>query len=186
VLAVVQLNGWQHVDVRCLPAALHNTPRRIAAAVEAVLEELAPRYDRVFVAYADCGTAGELDRVLERYGAERLPGAHCYATFAGLAEWDALQDEEPGTFYLTDFLARHFESLVARALGLDRCPELASEIFGNYRRLVYLSQTDDPALLESALAAAERLGLEFEHRPTGYGGLTSSLGRFVDAPVLTC
>jgi hypothetical protein len=174
VLAVVRLNGWRHVDVRCLPAALHNTPRRIAGAVEAALEELAPRYDRVFVAYADCGTAGELDRVLERYGAERLPGAHCYATFAGLRQWDALQEEEPGTFYLTDFLARHFESLVARPLALDDYPEL----FANYRRLVYLSQTDDPELLERARAAADRLGLDFEHRHTGYGRLASSLARF--------
>jgi Protein of unknown function (DUF1638) len=175
VLAVVSANGWEHIDVRCLPAALHSEPRRIAPAVDEQLSLLRGRYRRVFVAYADCGTSGALDRVLERHGAERLPGAHCYAVFAGLRAWDALQEEEPGTFYLTDFLARHFEALVVTPLGLDRHPELRRDIFGNYRRLVFLAQTDDPDLLRRARAAAARLGLAFECHRTGYGGLTSSL-----------
>lgn len=179
VLAVVALNGWRHVEVRCLPAKLHSTPARIAPAVDAKLDELAGRYERVFVAYADCGTAGALDRVLERHGVERLPGAHCYGFLAGNAAWEALHEQEPATFYLTDFLARHFDALVVRGLGLDRHPELLPQLFGNYRRLLYLAQTDDAALLARARAAAERLGLAFEHRRTGYGELVPSLRRFV-------
>jgi hypothetical protein len=181
VLAVVGLNGWQHVDVRCLPAKLHSTPDRIADAVDRKLTELSGAYEQVFVAYADCGTAGALDRVLERHGVERLPGAHCYGFFAGNEEWLAMHDEEPGTFYLTDFLARHFEALVIRGLGLDRHPELLDAIFGNYTRVVYLAQTDDVDLLERARAAAERIGLGFVHRRTGYGELRPELERFVEA-----
>ena len=177
VLAVVALNGWTHVDVRCLPAKLHVTPALIPAAVDAKLRELRGRYEHVLVAYADCGTAGALDPVLAAHGVERLPGPHCYAFFAGGAAWEALQEEEPGTFYLTDFLARHVDALVFRPLGLDRHPELRDEIFGNYRRLVYLAQTDDPALLERAREAAERLGLAFELRRTGYGELEGALVR---------
>ncbi len=178
VLAVIAMNGWRHVTVRCLPAKLHTTPRDIPAAVDAKLSELAGRYARTFVAYADCGTAGALDPVLERHGVERLPGAHCYGFLAGNDAWDAMQEDEPATFYLTDFLARHFDSLVWRGLGLDRHPELLPDVFGNYRRLVYLAQTDDDALLERAREAADRLGLAFEHRRTGYGELLPSLQRF--------
>jgi Protein of unknown function (DUF1638) len=180
VLAVVGANGWEHVTVRCLPAELHSAPKRIAPAVDEQLTALRGRYDRAFVAYADCGTSGALDRVLARHGVERLPGAHCYAVFAGLRAWDALQEEEPGTFYVTDFLARHFDALVVRPLGLDRYPELQADIFGNYRRLVYLAQTDDPELLRLARTAAARLGLAFECRPTGYGHLASSLTRVAE------
>jgi Protein of unknown function (DUF1638) len=185
VLAVVQANDWAHVDVHCLPAQLHSAPREIPGAVEEVLEETVGRYDRVFVAYADCGTAGALDDVLTRHGVERLPGAHCYAVFAGLDEWDALQNEEPGTYYLTDFLVRHFDSLVFRPLGLDRHPELLHDIFGNYRRVVYLAQTDDDALLEEARACAASLGLAFEHRRTGDRLLARPIARFVDAALVT-
>lgn len=180
VLAVVRLNGWEHVDVHCLPAQLHATPARIPEAVDAALADAATRYDRVFVGYADCGTAGALDDVIGRHGAERLPGAHCYAVYAGLEEWDALQEEEPGTYYLTDFLVQHFESLVVRPLGVDRYPELVEDVFRNYRRVVYLAQTDDTALLERARACADRLGLAFEVRRTGYGRLGGSLSDFVE------
>jgi hypothetical protein len=181
VLAIVRVNEWEHVDVHCLPAQLHAVPREIPGAVEEALEGAAGRYDRVFVAYADCGTAGALDDVLARHGAERLPGAHCYAVFAGLDQWDALQAEEPGTYYLTDFLVRHFDSLVFRPLGLDRHPDLVKDIFRNYRRVVYLAQTDDEALLERARACAASLGLAFERRRTGYGLLARPIDRFVDA-----
>ena len=181
VLAVVELNGWTNVTVRCLPAQLHSRPERIAPAVDAKLTELAGRYERVFVAYADCGTAGALDTVLDRHGVERLPGAHCYGFLAGNDAWEALHDAEPATFYLTDFLARHFDALVVRGLGLDRHPELLPDYFGNYRRLLYLAQTDDPDLRAHARAAAERLGLEYEERRTGYGDLLPSLTRFVEA-----
>ena len=182
VLALIELNGWTHVDLRCLPAQLHSRPERIPAAVDAKLTELAGRYERVFVAYADCGTGGALDPVLERHGVERLPGAHCYGFLAGNDAWDAMHEEEPATFYLTDFLARHFDALVVRGLGLDRHPELLSLMFGNYRRLVYLAQTDDPALERRAEAAAAYLGLAYERRRTGYGELRSSLERFVAEP----
>jgi hypothetical protein len=180
VLAVIRLNGWTHVDLRCLPAKLHNTPKEIAGAVDAKLTELAGRYDRVFVAYADCGTAGALDVVLDRHDVERLPGAHCYGFLAGNDAWDAMQEDEPATFYLTDFLARHFESLVVRGLKLDVYPELVPMMFGNYRRLVYLAQTDNRILRERAEAAAAFLGLAFEQRRTGYGELQPSLVQFVD------
>jgi hypothetical protein len=180
VLAVVRLNGWTHVDVTCLPAKLHLRPQLIAGAVDAKLRELAPRYERTFVAYADCGTGGQLDRVLDAHGAERLAGLHCYATFAGREPWETLQAEEPGTFYLTDFLARHFDALVVRPLGLDRHPELAEDVFGNYRRLVYLAQTEDDVLDAAARAAAERLGLEYKRCFTGYGELAPALTQFVE------
>ena len=160
------------VDVTCLPAELHNCPERIPAAVADRIRSRGGDYDRVFVAYADCGTAGRLDAALEGFdGIERISGAHCYEFYAGAAAFAALQDEEPGTFYLTDFLARQFETLVVRGLGLDRHPELLSLYFGNYRRVVYLAQTDDHELVRRAQAAADRLGLAFELRQAGVGEL---------------
>ena len=183
VLAVIDLNGWTHVDVRCLPAKLHSTPQRIPAGVDAKLDELEGCYERVFVAYAACGRGGALDPVLERHGVERLPGAHCYGFLAGNDAWDAMHEDEPRTFYLTDFLARHFEALVVRGLKLDVHPELLPMMFGNYRRLVYLAQTDDPSLDARAEAAAGFLGLAYERRRTGYGELVPSLTRFVREPV---
>jgi uncharacterized protein DUF1638 len=182
VLAVISLNGLTHVDVRCLPAKLHSTPDRIPAAVDAKLTELAGRYERVFVAYADCGTGGELDKVTQRHEVERLPGAHCYGFLAGNDVWDAMQEDEPATFYLTDFLARHFEALVVRGLKLDSHPELLPLMFGNYRRLVYLAQTDDADLDRRAEEAAAFLGLAYERHRTGYGELVPSLTRFAREP----
>lgn len=181
VLAVVKLNGWENVTVRCLPAKLHSRPELIAPAVDAKLAELSERYERVFVAYADCGTGGALDEVLDRHGVERLPGDHCYGFLTGNAAWLDLHDAEPATFYLTDFLARHFDALVIRGLGLDRHPELLSQYFGNYQRLLYLAQTGDDDLRTRAQAAARRLGLAYEERRTGYGDLLPSLTRFVEA-----
>ncbi len=131
------------------------------------------------MAYADCGTGGALDPVLERHGVERLPGAHCYGFLAGNDEWDAMQEDDPATFYLTDFLARHFDALVVRSLKLDTHPELMPLMFGNYRRLIYLAQTDDPDLDRRAEEAAAFLGLAYERRRTGYGELVPSLTRFV-------
>ena len=182
LLELVERDGLAGaVDVRCLPAPLHNRPEQIGPLLDAKLAELAPGYDRVFVAYADCGTGGAVDRVVERHGVERLPGAHCYAFYAGLDAFAEIAAEEPGTFYLTDFLARSFESLVYRGLGLDRHPQLRDAYFGNYRRLVYLSQHDDPETLAMAQRAADRLGLQFEHRPTGYGELGAAIERLAAA-----
>ena len=165
------------VDVTCLAADLHNRPERIPAAVADRVRERGGEYDRVFVAYADCGTGGRLDAMLETEfgGIERLPGAHCYEFYAGSAAFAALHDEDPGTFYLTDFLARQFERIVVRGLGLDRHPELLPLYFGNYRRLVYLAQTEDPDLVARARAAADRLGLGFELRHTGFRELSGAM-----------
>lgn len=178
--ALVAANGWQRVRVQCLPADLHNHPERIAGAVRDKLREVDRTRERVFVAYADCGTGGLLDQVLAEHGVERLPGAHCYDFYAGEQAFAELAAAEPGTFYLTDFLARHFDRLVMRELGIDQHPQLASMYFGNYRRLVYLAQREDPLLMQTAQHAAELLGLAFEYRYTGYGGLHTSLLRFIE------
>lgn len=164
------------VDVACLPPELHNRPERIPERVRAgVAQARSEGYATVFVAYADCGTGGLLDPVLAELGVERLPGAHCYEFFAGQADFGRLAEDEPATFWLTDFLARNFERLVIRGLGIDRHPELQATYFANYRRVVYLSQTVDPDLLAMARRAAERLGLAFEHRHTGMGELATSI-----------
>ncbi len=166
-----------NIDVTCLPPSLHNRPSGIPGAVRAKIHAARARgrHARIFVAYADCGTGGLLDRVLEEEGVERLPGAHCYEFFAGRQDFSLLAEEEPATFWLTDFLARNFERLVIQGLGIDRHPELQQMYFGNYRRVVYLSQIADPDLLGLARRAANRLGLAFEHRHTGYGELAISL-----------
>jgi hypothetical protein len=181
VLAVIRLNGWTHVTLRCLPGKLHNTPQHIADRVDAKLSEAEAegRWDRVFVAYGDCGTGGALDRVLDRHGVERLPGDHCYAFFGGVERWLAMHEAEPRTFYLTDFLCRHFDRFVIQGLKIDTHAELLPLYFGNYLRLVYLSQTDDEELVAQAREAAGRLGLAFEHVRTGYGDLAPALAHAV-------
>lgn len=179
LLDLVSVNGWDNVTVECLPAALHNTPDRIPAEVERRLDRAADRYDHVLVGYGDCGTGGLLDRVLERRGVTRLPGDHCYEFFATSSVFAALHDAEPGTFYLTDYLVKYFDRLVIQGLGLDRHPELLDAYFGNYRRVVYLSQVEDPALVAAGRAAAAKLGLDFEHRHVGYGDLATAVGNFV-------
>lgn len=164
------------LEVACLPPDLHNRPGGIPAAVRRRIRRArADGYARVFVAYADCGTGGLLDPVIADEGVERLPGAHCYEVFAGGEAFAALADAEPGTFWLTDFLARNFERLVIRGLGIDRHPELEGVYFAHYQRVVFLSQTDDPDLLAMARRAAERLGLAFEHRPTGVRNLAAPI-----------
>ena len=177
IVALQRLNGWSHLEVTCLPAELHNRPEKIPAAVRDKIRQHKARHASIFVAYADCGTGGLLDVVLREEGVERIPGAHCYEFFAGSAVFAELADAEPGTFYLTDFLAWHFERLVMQGLGIDKHPELLPVYFGNYRRLVYLSQLESPERLADARAAAARLGLAFEHRVTGYGDLEHSLRR---------
>lgn len=174
IVALKEAHGWGEVmDVTCLPAIWHNYPQRIPDGVRAKIRSGKRKYDRIFVLYGDCGTGGELDRVLAEEGVERIDGPHCYEFFTGSADFAKLSDEEPGSFYLTDYLVRHFDRLIWQGLALDRHPELLEAYFGNYRRLVYLAQIDDPRLLEKAKAAAERLGLEFLHRRTGYGELAT-------------
>jgi hypothetical protein len=175
IAALKRANGWNALDVRCLPAELHNRPERIAPAVRAAIRESRDQYAKIFVLYADCGTRGELDAVLKEEGIERLPGAHCYEFYATPPVFAQLAEAEPGTFYLTDFLLRHFERLVVKPLGLDRHPELANEYFRNYKKLVYLSQAPRPGALEEARRIAESFGFAFEHRFTGYGELGTRL-----------
>jgi Protein of unknown function (DUF1638) len=163
------------IDVACLPAQLHNTPKRIPEAMRAKIRANREAYDEILCLYGDCGTGGELDRVLAEEGVSRIEGAHCYAFYAGEESFAALAEEEPGTFYLTDFLVRHFDALVIRGLGLDRFPELRADYFGNYRRVVHLAQFDDSDMETKAKAAAERLGLAYERRFTGLGGIRAFL-----------
>ena len=164
------------LTVHYLPAHLHNRPERIVPAVAPLLEEAAAAGRPAFVAYADCGTGGALDALLADHpGVQRLPGAHCYEFFAGAELFAALHDEEPGTFFLTDFLARHFDALVWQGLGLDRHPQLRDAYFGNYRRVVLLSQSTDVAVVDAGRHAAERLGLAFEHRHVGRRGLADAV-----------
>ncbi len=164
-----------NVDITCLPATLHNRPGGIPGAVRERIRRRRAGYDRVFVAYADCGTGGLLDPVIAEEGVERLAGAHCYEFYATSPEFARMVEDEPGTFFLTDFLARNFDRLVIKGLGLDRHPELRHQYFGNYQRLVYLAQTDDPALAVIARRAARRLGLRYEQRSTGYGQLGTTI-----------
>jgi len=169
------MHGWEHLHMQCLDARLHLRPELIPDRLRSKIRENKHKYDRLFVAYADCGTAGGIDRVLEEEGIERLPGAHCYQLFAGTGRFNRLADEEVGTFYLTDFLVQNFQRLVIRPLQLDCHPELRDAYFGNYRRLVYLSQKNDDHLLKAARSAADYLALEFEHIVCGYGELETNL-----------
>ena len=175
ILAIKEINRLDHIDLTCLPAQLHNTPDKIPAEVRRTILANQPAYDEILIAYADCGTGGLLDKVMNETGAKRIGGAHCYAFFTGLEEFDSLEDDQLGTFYLTDFLARHFQTMVVEPLGLDWKPELRDMYFAHYTRVLYLAQTDDPKLEEAAKAAAERLQLPFEKRATGYGLLQNFL-----------
>ncbi len=156
-------------ETEFLPAPLHNRPEKIPAAVREVIDSRAEDFDRVLVGYADCGTGGLLDAALQGTGAVRLPGAHCYEFFASSAVFERWHEAELGTFYLTDFLARHFDALVIGGLGLDTHPELRDMYFGHYTRVLLLSQSDDPELVSLGQAAADRLGLAFEHHHVGLG-----------------
>ena len=164
------------IDLTCLPASLHNRPERIPEAMRAKIRANRAAYDEILCLYGDCGTGGALDRVLAEEGVRRIEGAHCYAFFAGEDAFAALAEEEPGTFYLTDFLARHFDALVIKGLGLDRFPQLRDDYFGAYRRVVHLAQFDDPETTAKAKSAADRLGLAYERRFTGLAGLRAFLG----------
>ena len=175
IVALRLANGWFHMDVSCLPAELHNRPEKIPAAVREKIQRFRSRYTHLFVAYADCGTGGMLDTVLEEEGVERIAGAHCYEFYAGARVFEALAEQEIGTFYLTDFLLRHFDRLVIHGLGIDKHPALLPVYFGNYKKLVYLAQVDSGDGRALGQRAAERLGLAFEYRVTGYGELQTHL-----------
>jgi hypothetical protein len=175
ILALKAANGWDHLDLHCLPANLHLWPDRIPDAVEAAVARFRDRYARVFVVYADCGTGGMLQARCAELGVEMVEGPHCYAFFEGLDTFAAHSETEITAFYLTDFLVRQFDAFVWKAMGFDRHPELIPMMFGNYEKLVYLAQTEDPDLDARAQAAADRLGLAYERRFTGYGDLAPAL-----------
>ena len=180
IMALRRANAWDQLQVRCLPAELHNRPEKIPGAVRALIHASREQYRSIFVAYADCGTGGLLDDVLREEGVERIPGAHCYEFFATGPVFAALAEAEPGTFYLTDFLLQQFDRLVIRGLGLDRHPELFELYFRNYRKLVYLAQAPDANRQAHAQSIAGRMGWTFEFRETGYGTLGTRLASAVD------
>ncbi len=176
VLAVKQQLGLAHLDLTCLPAEFHFYPDRIAPAMDKAIEQAkADGYSHIFVGYADCGTGGMLDRVCEKHGVERMAGPHCFAFYQGADAYSEVADGDMMSFYMTDFLCRQFDAFFIKALGLDRHPELIADYFGNYEKLVYLAQTDDPALDKVAEDAARLLGLAYERRATGYGDLVAGL-----------
>lgn len=171
IVDLIELNRLKDFDVQCLPAIWHNTPERIPGGVRERIREARGRYARILVAYGDCGTGGLIDQVLAEEGVERIEGPHCYAFFAGNAAFAArAEDEDLTAFYLTDYLARHFDKLIWQHYSLDR-PGMREMMFGNYTKIVYLAQTEDAALDAKARAVAERLGLAYERRLTGYGDL---------------
>jgi hypothetical protein len=174
ILDLKARSGWDHIDLTCLPAIWHNHPQLITGAVQAAVEKHRTTYDQVFVAYADCGTGGQLQALCDGLGVQMIQGPHCYSFYEGTRAF-AAHDDEVTAFYLTDFLARQFDAFVWKPLGLDRHPELIDMYFGNYEKLVYQAQTDDPALTAIARTCADRLGLSFERRLTGYGDLETTL-----------
>lgn len=177
LIAIRDANGWRQMDLHCLPADLHLYPQKIPDAVEAAVQKHRDAYDQIIVVYADCGTGGLLQARCDALGVQMIPGPHCYAFFDGLTAFEARQEDEFTAFYLTDFLVRQFDAFVWRAMGFDRHPELIQMMFGNYDRLIYLAQTEDPALDAKAAEAADRLGLRFERRATGYGDLPAILAK---------
>ena len=175
ILALIRMNGWDHMSLTCLPAILHNTPDRIPDAVRAAVKTHRSDFDQIFLAYADCGTGGQLTALCDELGIEMIKGPHCYSFFEGNDAFAVRAEDEIDVFYLTDFLARGFESFVIKPLGLDRHPELRDMYFGHYTRLIYLAQTDNPDLDRMAEAAAERIGLRSERKFTGFGDLAAAL-----------
>ena len=175
ILDLKAANGWTHLDLTCLPANYHLYPDKITDAVRAAVAKHRADYDDIFVVYADCGTGGQLQAACEEMGVQMIAGPHCYSFFEGNDRFAKITEEEITTFYLTDFLVRQFDAFIMKPMGLDHHPELRDMYFGNYEKLVYQAQTDDPALTAKAQDCAATLGLKFERRFTGYGDLKTSL-----------
>ncbi len=175
IVTIVRENGWDHMKIECLPAKLHLEPSALPEGVRAKIRAGRARGDEVLVLYSDCGTGGGMAKVLEEEGVENIGGSHCYEVFAGSEQFKQLMKDEPGSFFVTDFLARHFEKLVFKGLGLDRFPKLLDVYFGQYRKMVYLVQRENLDTLARAQAAAASIGLELEVRQTGYGGFQKFL-----------
>ena len=175
ILDLKEANGWSHLDLTCLPAKLHLYPEKITDEVRAAVEKHRDKYEDIFVVYADCGTGGLLEAECEKLGVQMVAGPHCYSFFEGNDRFSKISEDEITTFYLTDFLVRQFDAFIIKPMGLDRHPDLRDMYFGNYEKLVYQAQTDDPALTAKAKTCADRLGLAFERRFTGYGDLARTL-----------
>jgi hypothetical protein len=173
VIALREKHAWD-ADIFCVPALLHNTPNKIAPAVEKRILDLRAQYQRIIIVYGDCGTNGALDSVLDQLGVERISGPHCFEQYGG-AIHDQYMADTPGTYFLSDFLVRHFDKFVWHSLGLDRFPQLRDDYFGNYQQVVYLAQTDDPDLRTRAENAAAKLGLPLRIEHVGYGDLETRL-----------
>jgi len=178
VLALKEMHGWD-LDILGLPVLLHNNPERIPPAVSSRIKQAKQKYRRLFVVYGDCGTSGTLDKLMASEGVQRIPGPHCYEMYAN-GTFEQLMDEQPGTFFLTDYLVGSFDHLVLEGLGIDRNPSLRDDYFKNYTRVVYLAQRDDPALKEKAQWAADQLGLPLEIKQTGYGLLEKRLIELIE------
>lgn len=175
LVRIRKLNQWDHIEFQCLSPELHNSPDQLPSAVKEKIESCGNRYKKIFVAYADCGTGGALDKLLDEYGIERIPGAHCYEFFTGSDRFNSIAEVEPGSFYLTDFLVRHFKRLVIGGLGMDRLPQLIPIYFRNYKRVVYLAQSGSEDLKTMAQGHAAYLGLDFEYHLCGDAPLSLAL-----------
>ena len=175
IVDLIERNRWTAFDLQCLPAKWHNTPDKIVPALRQKIREAKGRYKSIFILYGDCGTGGLLDNLLREEGVERIDGPHCYAFFSGNDAFARQAEDECTAFYLTDYLARHFDKLIWAGLGLHRHPELLPMYFGNYTKIIFLAQTRDEDLAKKAMAAAKKLGLAYEYRFTGYGELQSSM-----------
>ncbi|QFT73026.1 DUF1638 domain-containing protein [Ruegeria sp. THAF33] len=182
ILDIKTRNGWDHMALTCLPAILHVHPERITQAVEDAVAKHQGDFDKIYIVYADCGTGGLLQAACEKLGVEMVKGPHCYSFFEGNQAFQDRGEDETTAFYLTDFLARQFDAFVWKPLGLDRHPELRDMYFGNYTKLVYQAQIDSPELTERARECADRMGLEFERRFTGYGDLENTLSDWANRP----
>lgn len=179
LVALKRQFGWENLAIQCLPAELHNRPEQIVPKLEPLIQKAQLQYDNVLIGYADCGTGGRIDSLARKYNLQRLPGAHCYEFFATTPLFERLSNENLGTFYLTDFLARHFERLMIRGYKLDKHPELKDMLFSNYTKMVYLTQIEHPERLKQAEAAAQWLGVPLEIHHTGYGDLGQSVSHFL-------
>ena len=183
ITTLIDINQWSHLRVQCVPAKIHNTPEKIPDAVRSLIHKARDKYTHIYIAFADCGTGGLLDTVIQEENVERLPGAHCYEFFAGSEVFKEMSDDALGTFYLTDFLARHFDRIIIEELGIAKHPELRDMYFGNYTKLIYLAQTDNPELIQMAQDAATKLNLEYEYRRTDYGDLEKGLKQFNESVI---
>ncbi|MGB3501017.1 MAG: DUF1638 domain-containing protein [Mesorhizobium sp.] len=178
VVAICKANHFDHIDLTCLPAIWHVYPQKIAPAMrEAIAEARQAGYRHIFIGYAECGTQGQIDKICAEENVARIEGPHCYAFYSGNEAFAKIAEDEFSAFYLTDLIARQFEAFIIEPLKLDKHPELKEMVFGNYTKIVYLAQTDDPALQAKAKWAADYLGLDYEYRFTGYGDLIPALER---------